>query len=1857
VKNAQAHPGGDAQAAVDSIDAAVQTITSTVNWLTSVHVDGTNASAAASTTQSMQLAATQVLAAAESSAKSSGANASADASGAFETLMHVATLLDDLGAVAGRCYMDVETAAGWQATALASAGTAATRPPPAPTSCSALGVAALDPLSALLESSNSDERAELAANPGQPYDEYGQFAIDDVTSVQQTIATLRASLLASGLTAADPPTAVAMQHALDDVVTGTAAASLQTTYTAIVLTVPGPARNAFEADRTAGSYALQLAAEAGRCATAQFPSAPGAAPNGALVLSCRDTPCTPQSTVTVAFREMPGNPGDQIAIGRQYAPPAAYLQLASTGGAPNGTVTFTGLPARTALVAWAFPNGVATPLGPASAPMVLSDSAPTADTCSAPTIAWGPDATKNVCAGGFQYVPTGAPCYALKESPTCGPPTQYAQVACYDKFNCREKSFGVERSLPDEVDTTSLHVFSLQDAYSYCNDWESSLVDWFGHSPAVDGGVVEKGYGGILYPMPGFVPDSPSNSQGPGTVSCKVTFQNVVLYKSFHDLVIESDYVLDDYDDNPCPLNTQAPPLSCPDPNHPIHWPTCRDASFGLDPNPAACGPLPTTTYTAAGMQEASFNALNPQPGWTCTSCENFAVTDSGKPKCLLDSLAAVESGQSPQTTYDAALKHEVLADMKLLSELEGDLLTPAQQDAVWQRDLSTNDQDACEAPVWTPTQPVAPACSATSGPVATIEAVALGLAACANFTSPHTTVPSAATFAPRCFALAKSLPANTAGCDYEEYRDEYRTVANTLIKAIVSSVDIDPSSDSTDKIQPVLALIEQWYEGQRTLYPAGTDRTRLWGDASGVMGALWQKALSAPFDTATTTAQTAGAQVDADKVSNKFTTDSSEVVRKLFVAAFPETGDPPLHSAPLLYLLGDGMQMVAGRLDYLGLFHDLGCRFKGCLGGNVHTEVSEMWSLMASLAEPTALATAVTHATSVRPPWSKVFDRIQKVHDRTIQPATVDAYGVTSYAPSLLAGGDATTLPTPALGAARLVQKATSRRDNYANSGLLSSNATNTLSIGLLNSVLGTTPGGQCPLLSDIDRLTSTLTTRVHDYQAAQQAQVTATLGQLQAAQKATQLASQNKSTQDQFDHYEAEQKAFQASDAYEEAAFGDFMSAYNGVTNSDSVDPTLMIQRHFVTTNVIPGDKAARASSGQPWSDITAVAVMPSSGAAGAPPFKLNAPQGAILNLTTTGKWSPTCALRSASFPADQSVDRTQIESAQTGPEGYVFTTSGSSLQASSNTTVDSNGRQSSVEASAKLCAGVKGETGPDFLGQKMKAYFDASVCVGASTGASKSHTSSLSSSNGTEGRVTASFASGIHLPNTPFPEAPAGALLLVEMESGQTSPDHIIDVTVVQSPAMSVLVDPAGGADFYLVDNDVAGCGYSSPGGLNVQIAELQPSGAAFAQIGTAMTKALSDIKARSAQLIAQGKVVPDDMALLRAQATSEIGDTTKIPTALVSLFNTYVEEQLVHMERQIEVNEDEYQKGLLSISLKQIQDDQDANQDQARMYQLLTSYALANLNSDWLTNAVNPLLELVTNEMYPAAALRYPEAVDDIQTNLAGELNGLTTQLDWTNVSVDLANQAVHLVTDMETYFDRAVHNVAPQTQTTQLVLAFVNPSYVKACFPGTPCTPYASNWPSVDTTTAQSVWNAATAGTVASITLTPEMLYRNDTQGLLGCGRFSPVIEDIAVFIGAPGGTVTELGNLTANGGAPARMRVHDAQSFPTPTGLELYHFSNPAWLDTSQGAYVIGGDPLFALNTFTTKALALYPANFTGAAGLSPFGTFDIDMAGVQQELAKIGQVNKSVSEIDLILQVESNGAPADLTWISTCKP
>jgi hypothetical protein len=72
-------------------------------------------------------------------------------------------------------------------------------------------------------------------------------------------------------------------------------------------------------------------------------------------------------------------------------------------------------------------------------------------------------------------------------------------------------------------------------------------------------------------------------------------------------------------------------------------------------------------------------------------------------------------------------------------------------------------------------------------------------------------------------------------------------------------------------------------------------------------------------------------------------------------------------------------------------------------------------------------------------------------------------------------------------------------------------------------------------------------------------------------------------------------------------------------------------------------------------------------------------------------------------------------------------------------------------------------------------------------------------------------------------------------------------------------------------------------------------------------------------------------------------------------------------------------------------------------------------------------------------------------------------------------------------------------------------------------------------------------------------------------------------------------------------------------------------------------------------NAVTTvmNAVAQFPATFTPAAGLSPFGTFDVNFAGLNTAMANAG--TQTPIDLILVMQLETEPSTAPLPWVTSC--
>jgi len=811
--------------------------------------------------------------------------------------------------------------------------------------------------------------------------------------------------------------------------------------------------------------------------------------------------------------------------------------------------------------------------------------------------------------------------------------------------------------------------------------------------------------------------------------------------------------------------------------------------------------------------------------------------------------------------------------------------------------------------------------------------------------------------------------------------------------------------------------------------------------------------------------------------------------------------------------------------------------------------------------------------------------------------------------------------LTTPVLGFAKVVQDARVRINSYQQTGLFDSRYQGILRAGIQQDRVN-------DVIARVQARTSDLNAQVLNYKANRTLLANSTL------QGMTNLGTQQ-SIIDQITQRLAQEKqisqdiaGLRQSIEVTEARYGDFMRAYNSMTTLN-VDPGTTIQHVTRSVAVGPGDAVWPAPARvQLQGDLVTNFVVVKNGA----PWKLPALKGDIVNVNTTGSWSPTCALRTHQFinPFTNAPDSINVPAgALTGPEGYLVSMTANSYTAKSNGFVHTHDDYSNAATTTSYCAGVTAGFGLGIDPIKVfslgifsfGAKAEAEWCRKHDVGTKIDDTTSASVSSGSESRMAAAFTTGVRVPNTPFPFFPAGSLLLLEVARipppSQPSRNDIFDVHVVQTPFSSFLI--GADSDVYLVVNDIAdpGCGAPDLRQLNLQINQVQPFGSLAKQLGNGMAQALTDLRAQQSLLLEQGRVGPQQMQFLRDQAFQDLSAActtnppcplSAYPAEVLKFFETWVDKELATLERKVDVKSLERQIVLLDLQNQALSDDFNNAQGQARLLRLLPDWTLKDLDSQLpdLVKNTQSLLQLMIADLYPITDLKQPatlQGLDAATLNplLGGPTTDWTGGLDtWTTATINASNNIVAKLRD-------ALANSPPQ-----------NDLIVAVGFPNPANPPQAGQWQRVQPERARALWSSIAAkDAFATVSIQPSDIYDvlPGASNVLFCNVSAPVITAMAVYMVRP--SAQEF-----FGGRFVPLAIDNNLNFPDAGQLKNYRLDNADWLNQQMAVLTgeaedsqsgtIGMQHQFAAFAADT-ATPLYRVG----NGLSPFTKFDIHLDGI----------------------------------------
>jgi hypothetical protein len=951
---------------------------------------------------------------------------------------------------------------------------------------------------------------------------------------------------------------------------------------------------------------------------------------------------------------------------------------------------------------------------------------------------------------------------------------------------------------------------------------------------------------------------------------------------------------------------------------------------------------------------------------------------------------------------------------------------------------------------------------------------------------------------------------------------------------------------------------------------------------------------------------------------------------RAVINAAYSNIGasEPVMVGAPLLRITAQALAPLAERLDALVQFHDVGCSLIDCTALATPTQVPQFWKVLAHLtAGPGSnpdLGQVLGTVTTTLSNWKPAF---QKIKD--FQPRFLDAAANGQSEVNFLA----------------LLQQARDRIASYEATGVFEPAVSNLLYKGINTEQRA----GVRDHLDGPGGLNEQLTATLDDIEDRIELLVQGLVRVVDNSTSQAQAEAALEGLRLELMDLRAREGAFSqiALDGAEAVAFETLMQEWSTV--DDIVDQQGQLILGSSATYFLSGGDARFDGN---WNDENIANVAP----VGFQKIELDANQVLSVAIASNSVWSPTCALRDVHMATLaegewQAGPQLDIAGALAGPEGFTVGWSGSNFYADGFAEHDVDRITSGWKVEG--CAGAGLDLGPVAGSGQACAYYD------------NSHTDEFIDTwqNGSESRSTVQLLGGLYVPGvTPY-EAPAGALVVVEMPRGVTTPAQYRTAHFVRAPHTSIVVKED--ADLYLVVNDLICPGQDTASKLEVTVNRLETVGTAAEAMVKRMACTLALVHDRIQPFIERGEVLSAEIEELELQAkfdmvigapgfacdagagTPPIG-FDQYPQPLKDMYLKYLAREMKRLEAEVRLVD--IRREIVIRTAAEI-----AALETVRNTQL-SGYLLA-LSPEWtargmrlreLRDIVNKYSADIRQHLRPLIQLWYPGVMVGADAQplraAAGDLANVavdTGEIEMANNMRELGHLLALRIAEAELPYP-----TPQETAPSFVALRFPRPDLLDpACAqnPAARCRRAGQSagyrWATVAQT--RTLWEdqlGLQSGDPATnrrlvFELSPDDLYQQLAgSAYLSCTKSLPVVRKIGV--GATGFCATCL---------PSDPRDSDAflpepalMEFPGVAGVSGFQMVNPTWLHFSTVPFVFGtGD----YNKLKTDFLAVEQ----DVRGVSPFTRFVFE---IPEALIQDWNL-RAAATIDVLLELEATRSTA----------
>ena len=590
----------------------------------------------------------------------------------------------------------------------------------------------------------------------------------------------------------------------------------------------------------------------------------------------------------------------------------------------------------------------------------------------------------------------------------------------------------------------------------------------------------------------------------------------------------------------------------------------------------------------------------------------------------------------------------------------------------------------------------------------------------------------------------------------------------------------------------------------------------------------------------------------------------------------------------------------------------------------------------------------------------------------------------------------------------------------------------------------------------------------------------------------------------------------------------------------------------------------------------------------------------KGDMLRITVLGEYQPTCAITE--------VYGQKVKQAKTGSRGFNLNFVNGQSQVQSTNRYKSKSSFSSNTTTVSACAGTQ---------EPIFGFIDFEVCNTQAFGTRRESGVTTSNVGSSSTRSDASFDLGLTVENTPYPDAPAGALLLVEMPIGESNKYRYKSLRVLNGNDTVISTKDQGipklNTEYYFVVND---CGNGAGvGQLDVSVEQYRARSAnvvAFTNKVTAMIPAIED---EVGGLVENG--VLSQSTLLRLKKELAGDETGGVGMASFSgnirtLLEAFLDSQINILDYKSIISNMERDMQVRKATLDSLLEHYQEESQQKRLKISQRNWNLANMDLDFVnkegTNrnlyTLNRVINILEHSLVSYLDFRYDE---ERKRAIVGDID-LLTRLDFTSPFDDIALNMTTFMTALLDNLEDDLNN-RPVTPKLTMGIHIPNPHYVKP--PGFPDPVY--HFPKMDDFRAAQFWDAiyswkrGDAGAEINFDVIFEDLYN---VGGLGCYVEAPIIDSMAMyFIPENEGYITDFNNLYRH--RNAKMLLKGLSDIPFENNVRHYNFVNKDWRFMDSGVRM-AKSPRDAINRLATEFPPNAPIETGLGTGRSPFGFFQI---------------------------------------------